>query len=115
VIDGEVVVLDEDSVSDFDALASRKHVKRALFYAFVMLAGNGEDLRTRKATSATIYSAWPATRVSKGLFRNASIAPMAPASAPTGSRSRTPLIRPTTGFATNCFSHPSRGANSRSG
>jgi bifunctional non-homologous end joining protein LigD len=29
VIDGEMVVLDRDGVSDFDALASRKHDKRA--------------------------------------------------------------------------------------
>jgi bifunctional non-homologous end joining protein LigD len=45
VIDGEVVVLDEDGVSDFHALASRKHDKRAQFYAFDMLAGDGEDFR----------------------------------------------------------------------
>jgi bifunctional non-homologous end joining protein LigD len=46
VIDGEVVVLKPDGVSDFDALASRKHDKRALLYAFDMLAGEGEDLRS---------------------------------------------------------------------
>jgi bifunctional non-homologous end joining protein LigD len=45
VIDGEVVVLDKDGVSDFDALASRKHDKRTQFYAFDMLAADGEDLR----------------------------------------------------------------------
>jgi bifunctional non-homologous end joining protein LigD len=45
VIDGEVVVLDKHGVSDFDALASRKHDKRAQFYAFDMLAGDGEDFR----------------------------------------------------------------------
>jgi bifunctional non-homologous end joining protein LigD len=45
VIDGEVVVLDKDGVSDFDALASRKHDKRAQLYAFDMLAGDGEDHR----------------------------------------------------------------------
>jgi bifunctional non-homologous end joining protein LigD len=45
VIDGEVVVLDQDGVSDFDALASRKHDKRAQFYAFDMLDSNGEDFR----------------------------------------------------------------------
>jgi bifunctional non-homologous end joining protein LigD len=45
VIDGEVVVLDKDGVSDFDALAPRKHDKRAQLYAFNTLAGDGEDHR----------------------------------------------------------------------
>jgi bifunctional non-homologous end joining protein LigD len=40
-----VVVLDRDGVSDFDALAFRRHDKRAQFYAFDMLARDGEDLR----------------------------------------------------------------------
>jgi bifunctional non-homologous end joining protein LigD len=44
-LDGEAVVLDRDGVSDFDALASRQHDKRAQFYAFDMLAGDGENLR----------------------------------------------------------------------
>jgi ATP-dependent DNA ligase len=46
VIDGEVVVLDKEGKSDFDALASRKQDKWAQLYAFDMLAGDGEDLRT---------------------------------------------------------------------
>jgi bifunctional non-homologous end joining protein LigD len=45
VVDGEVVVLDKEGKSDFDALASRKHDKRAMFYAFDLLAGEGEDYR----------------------------------------------------------------------
>jgi ATP-dependent DNA ligase len=45
-IDGEVVVLDKEGKSDFDALASRKHDKHAWLYAFDMLAGDGEDLRS---------------------------------------------------------------------
>jgi bifunctional non-homologous end joining protein LigD len=45
VIDGEVVVLRPDGMPDFDALASRKHDKRAMLCAFDMLAGDGEDLR----------------------------------------------------------------------
>jgi bifunctional non-homologous end joining protein LigD len=45
VLDGEVVVLNKEGVSDFDALASRRHDKRAQFYAFDMLAGDGEDFR----------------------------------------------------------------------
>jgi bifunctional non-homologous end joining protein LigD len=61
VIDGEVVVLDKDGVSDFDALASRQHDKRAQFYAFDMLAANGEDLRSlplsmRKSNLARLLS-----------------------------------------------------------
>jgi len=56
---GEIVVLDKDGVSDFDALHSRKHDKRAMFYAFDMLAGDGEDYRTlalllRKANLARL-------------------------------------------------------------
>jgi bifunctional non-homologous end joining protein LigD len=45
VIDGEVVVLRSDGVSDFDALHSRRHDKRAMLYAFDLLAGDGDDLR----------------------------------------------------------------------
>jgi bifunctional non-homologous end joining protein LigD len=44
-IDGEVVVLDTDGISNFEVPASRRHDKRALFYAFDMLTDNGEDLR----------------------------------------------------------------------
>jgi ATP-dependent DNA ligase len=44
-IDGEVVVLSKDGVSDFDALASRKHDKRAQLYAFDILADDDEDHR----------------------------------------------------------------------
>jgi hypothetical protein len=123
VLDGEAVVLDEDSVSDFDALASRKHDKRAQFYAFDMLARDGEDLRglplsLRKSNLARLLSRpvdgifiaeyeqgdighdlfrVTATWASKASSRNVSIAPMAPASAPTGPKSRIPRIRPTTG------------------
>jgi bifunctional non-homologous end joining protein LigD len=61
VLDGEVVVLDQNGVSDFDALASRKYDKWAQFYAFDMLASNGEDLRplplsARKAKLARLLS-----------------------------------------------------------
>jgi bifunctional non-homologous end joining protein LigD len=45
VIDGEVVVLRPDGVSDFDALASRKHDKRAQLYGFDLLACDGKDIR----------------------------------------------------------------------
>jgi ATP-dependent DNA ligase len=81
-LDGEVVVLDKDGVSDFDALASRKQDKRAMLYAFDMLATVRTSVRkhsccerpnsrgcsnaawmesslpsTNRATSATSYSA----------------------------------------------------------
>jgi bifunctional non-homologous end joining protein LigD len=46
VIDGEVVVLDKEGKSDFDALSSRKNDKRAQLYAFDMIVGDGEDLRS---------------------------------------------------------------------
>jgi bifunctional non-homologous end joining protein LigD len=59
VIDGEVVVLRLDGNSDFDALASRQHDNQAQFYAFDMLAGDGEDyppqaLVMRKANLARL-------------------------------------------------------------
>jgi bifunctional non-homologous end joining protein LigD len=46
VLDGEVVVVDKEGKSDFDALASRQHDKRAMLYAFDALACDGEDLRS---------------------------------------------------------------------
>jgi bifunctional non-homologous end joining protein LigD len=59
VLDGEVVVLRPDGVSDFDALTSRKHDKRAMLYAFDLLAGDS-DLRglhsIRKAGLAQLLS-----------------------------------------------------------
>jgi len=110
VIDGEVVVLDRDGISDFDALHPRRHDKRTQFYAFDMLAGDTEDLRPlplslRKASLVQLLShevngilvaeyeqgdvgdvlfrvAW-ATRA---LSRRTSIAPMVPAGANTGSK-----------------------------
>ena len=45
VLDGEVVVLDENGKSDFDALHSRKRDRDAVLYAFDMLALGGEDHR----------------------------------------------------------------------
>jgi bifunctional non-homologous end joining protein LigD len=45
VIDGETVVLGPDGISDFDALASRKHDERARLYAFDMLVSDGDDYR----------------------------------------------------------------------
>jgi bifunctional non-homologous end joining protein LigD len=59
VLDGEVVVLDKDGMSDFDALASRRQDQRAQIYAFDILAGDGEDFRPqalvlRKASLARL-------------------------------------------------------------
>lgn len=44
-IDGELVVLDDNGVSDFNALHSRKHDREAQLYAFDLLALDGEDIR----------------------------------------------------------------------
>jgi bifunctional non-homologous end joining protein LigD len=61
VIDGEVVVLDGEGKSDFDALSSRRHDKHAQLYAFDVIAGDGKDLRTlplsmRKVALAQLLS-----------------------------------------------------------
>jgi bifunctional non-homologous end joining protein LigD len=45
VIDGEAVIPGLDGVSDFDALHSGRHNDEVQFYAFDMLAGDGDDLR----------------------------------------------------------------------
>jgi bifunctional non-homologous end joining protein LigD len=45
VIDGEAVILGVDGVPDFNALHSRKHDHEVQFYAFDMLAGDGDDTR----------------------------------------------------------------------
>jgi ATP-dependent DNA ligase len=58
VIDGETVVVGLDGGSDFGALHSGRHNERAQFYAFDMLAGDGEGQRQlalslRKTNSRT--------------------------------------------------------------
>jgi ATP-dependent DNA ligase len=45
VIDGEAVVLGVDGTSDFAALHSRRHDEEVQFYAFDMLAGEGDEMR----------------------------------------------------------------------
>jgi ATP-dependent DNA ligase len=45
ILDGEVVVLGVDGISDFSALHSGRHDDVAQFYAFDMLAGDGDDYR----------------------------------------------------------------------
>jgi bifunctional non-homologous end joining protein LigD len=44
-IDGEAVLLGLDGMSDFAGLHSRKHDHEVQFYAFDMLAGDGDDHR----------------------------------------------------------------------
>lgn len=44
ILDGEAVVLDARSYSDFEALASRQHDEEVQLYAFDVLALDGEDL-----------------------------------------------------------------------
>jgi bifunctional non-homologous end joining protein LigD len=64
VIDGEAVILGVDGLSDFAALYSRKHDHDVQFYAFDMLAGDGDDMRSlplsmRKANLARLLARRP--------------------------------------------------------
>jgi hypothetical protein len=52
VIDGEVVVLGVNGISDFEALYSHKHDDEAQLYAFDVLAMDGEDLRRLPLSTA---------------------------------------------------------------
>jgi bifunctional non-homologous end joining protein LigD len=68
VIDGEAVVLGVDGISDFAALYSRRHDEEVQFYAFDMLDGDGDDMRSmplsiRKANLARLL-----VRKSDGIF-----------------------------------------------
>ena len=68
VLDGEAVVLGVDGISDFNALHSRKHDAEVQFYAFDMLAGDGDDhrklpLSVRKTNLARLLA-----RRSEGIF-----------------------------------------------
>src|SRR5882757_9983175 len=45
VLDGEVVLLGVDGISDFNGLHSRRHNEEVQFYAFDMLVSDGEDIR----------------------------------------------------------------------
>jgi ATP-dependent DNA ligase len=63
-IDGEAVVLGVDGVADFNALHSRKHDHEVQLYAFDMLAGDGDDMRSlplspRKANLARLLARRP--------------------------------------------------------
>jgi bifunctional non-homologous end joining protein LigD len=64
VIDGEAVILGVDGISDFNALHSGKHDEEVQLYAFDMLAGDGDDMRSlplsiRKANLARLLARRP--------------------------------------------------------
>jgi bifunctional non-homologous end joining protein LigD len=68
VIDGEAVILGVDGISDFAALYSRRQDEEVQFYAFDILAGDGDDMRglplsIRKANLARLLA-----RRSDGIF-----------------------------------------------
>ena len=67
MIDGETVVLGLDGVSDFGA-RSGTHNERAQFYAFDMLAGDGEDQRQLPLSSRKINLARLLKRRIPGIF-----------------------------------------------
>jgi bifunctional non-homologous end joining protein LigD len=85
VVDGEAVILGVDGVSDFDALHSGRHNDEVQFYAFDVLAMDGEDLRDlplsmRKASLARLLRGRPdgmfiapfeQGEIGLGLFRQA--------------------------------------------
>jgi bifunctional non-homologous end joining protein LigD len=64
VIDGEAVILGVDGVSDFNALHSGRRNEKVQLYAFDMLAGDGDDMRSlplsvRKANLARLLARRP--------------------------------------------------------
>jgi ATP-dependent DNA ligase len=118
VIDGEVVILGVDGISDFHALHSGKHNEEVQLCAFDMLAMDGEDLRRlplsmRKANLARLLARRPEGifispfeqgEIGPDLFRKAcefglegwfqstATGLIKPADPSTGSRSRTATI-----------------------
>jgi bifunctional non-homologous end joining protein LigD len=68
VIDGEAVVLGVDGISDFDALHSGKHDDEVQFYAFDMLAGDGDDMRRLPLTMRKTNLARLLARRTDGIF-----------------------------------------------
>ncbi|MFY9958468.1 hypothetical protein [Bradyrhizobium sp.] len=54
VIDGEAVILGVDGISDFNALHSRKYNDQVQLYAFDMLAGEGDDMRSLRFQCARL-------------------------------------------------------------
>jgi bifunctional non-homologous end joining protein LigD len=68
VIDGEAVILGVDGVSDFDALHSGKHNEEVQLYAFDMLAGDGDDMRSLPLSMPKAYLARLLARRTDGIF-----------------------------------------------
>ena len=68
VVDGEAVVLGVDGVADFNALHSRKHDHEVQLYAFDMLAGDGDDMRSLPLTMRKTNLARLLTRRPDGIF-----------------------------------------------
>jgi bifunctional non-homologous end joining protein LigD len=68
VIDGEAVVLGVDGISDFEALYSRQHDEEVQFYAFDMLAGEGDDMRSLPLSMRKTNLARLLARRSDGIF-----------------------------------------------
>ena len=64
MIDGEAVILGVDGVPDFNSLRSRRHDEEVQFYAFDIMALDGEDLRALPLSLARriLRASWPADR-----------------------------------------------------
>ena len=67
-IDGEAVVLGVDGRSDFDAMHSGKRDHEVQFYAFDMLAGDGDDMRSLPLTTRKANLARLLARRTDGIF-----------------------------------------------
>jgi bifunctional non-homologous end joining protein LigD len=67
-IDGEAVVLGVDGISDFAALYPRNHDHEVQFYAFDILAGDGDDMRPLPLTIRKANLARLLARRSDGIF-----------------------------------------------
>lgn len=68
VIDGEAVILGVDGRSDFDALHSGRQDDEVQFYAFDMLAGDGDDMRSLPLSMRKTNLARLLARRSDGIF-----------------------------------------------
>ena len=68
IIDGEAVILGVDGVPDFDALHSGKHNEEVQLYAFDMLAGDGDDMRSLPLSMRKTNLARLLARRTDGIF-----------------------------------------------
>ena len=68
VIDGEAVILGVDGRSDFEALHGGRNDQEVQFYAFDMLAGDGDDIRSLPLTMRKTNLARLLSRRSEGIF-----------------------------------------------